>query len=375
MYRVQTWLVTALVGLCAAQGAFAAAGITATDVAARSTTVTYSRPADPPRIAALTTYVAYSVTVRNTSGNTINNVVLEGTAVVAEPLEVLTFSSADGASCTATGPGNPVRISCSLGQLRANASVPFTIFFIAPIQNGATTPDYVGFYGRVITAEGANKGNSPNDSVDFWPLPANSQTPRACAGPSLENPDVPQPCVGVDLGTPQLSSVKSAVPKSGGTVFTGEGAVATTVDPWTTTIVIPASGSITTADVFETINPSAIAPDLLNLSSSALTIPGEFAKLVITLRRDVSTLAKGAKISSAKIYYNNPSHPDPRINYDGLGYLVLPCSDTTWGALPQLGIPCLFKRTAYTKRTAPTPDWEGDWEFIIYALDNGKYEQ
>lgn len=374
MHRVRIRLVATLVGLCAAHGAFAAAGITATNVFPLSTTVTYSRPADPPRVSALTTYVAYSVTVSNVSGNTINNVVLEGTAVVAEPSEVLTFSSADGASCTATGPGNPVTISCNIGQLRANTSAaPITVFFIAPFQGTTSLDDYVGFYGRVTTAEGANKGNSPNDSVDFWPLPANTQPPQLCAGPSLENPALQQPCVGVALGTPQLASVKSAVPKSGGTVFTGDGAVATAADPWTTTVAIPAASISTTADVLESISPIAYAPNLLNRSESVLTIPGTFAQLVITLRRDVSTLAKGAKINSAEIRYSEPRDGGGlRITYP---YTLLPCTDTTYGVLPQEGIPCLFKRTAYTKRSAPTPDWEGDWEFIIYALDNGKYEQ
>lgn len=372
MRWLEARLVLALVGIGATQGVNAAAGITATNVDVLSPTVTYSRPADPPRIEALTTYVAYSVTVSNSSGNTINNVVLEGTAEVADPSEVLAFSSADGASCTASPPGRSVTITCTLGQIRNNASAPFTVFFVAPQKGGATVPDYVGFYGKVITAEGADKGNSPNDSVDFWPLATNNPAPRTCAGPSLENPAVLQPCIGVDLGTPQLASVKSAVPKAGGTVFTGDGAVATLVDPWTTTVVIPAAGTFTTADVFEEISTVPFAPNLLNKSSSRLTIPGTFAQLVITLRRDVSTLAKGAKINSAEIRYSDPTTPAAGVVYP---YTLLPCSDTTYGTLPKVGIPCLFKRTAYTKRTAPTLDWEGDWEFIIYALDNGKYEQ
>src|SRR4029450_13103073 len=61
------------IGVCT--GAFGPAGITLTTVDPLSPTVTYSRPADLPRIAALTTFVGAKVTVVNTSGNTINKVV------------------------------------------------------------------------------------------------------------------------------------------------------------------------------------------------------------------------------------------------------------------------------------------------------------
>jgi hypothetical protein len=93
--------------------------------------------------------------------------------------------------------------------------------------------------------------------------------------------------------------------------------------------------------------------------------------LKIWLVRDASTIAKGAKISSAKIYYTGSNPPS-------LGfypYQVLPCTDTSYGPLPMPGIPCIKSRTEFTKKTAPTPDWVGDWQFEIWAKDNGKYTQ
>jgi hypothetical protein len=88
----------------------------------------------------------------------------------------------------------------------------------------------------------------------------------------------------------------------------------------------------------------------------------------------VSTIAKGAKIGTAKIYYSNPTTPAPGVVYP---YEVLPCTDTTYGTLPKPGIPCENRpaRIEFNKKTAPTPDWVGDWQFEIWAKDNGKYTQ
>jgi hypothetical protein len=140
--------------------------------------------------------------------------------------------------------------------------------------------------------------------------------------------------------------------------------------PWTTTVTVPASATYTTADVLEETIATPLAPNLADQSSSRLTIPGQFAQLVIKLRRDASTLLKGAKIASARVSYDDPSHPDARVVYP---YEVLPCTDTTYGTLPQPGIPCIRTRTEYTKKNAPTADWVGDWEFEILANDNGRY--
>ena len=86
---------------------------------------------------------------------------------------------------------------------------------------------------------------------------------------------------------------------------------------------------------------------VIDRSITTLTIPGSFQKLIITLRRDASTLAKGAKIASARLYYNaNPTATLP-------GDEVLPCTDTTHGTLPQLGIPCINRRTEFTKKLPP----------------------
>ncbi len=182
----------------------------------------------------------------------------------------------------------------------------------------------------------------------------------------------------LSLSAPDPTKVKSFLP-AGGTVFTGtsgcvaeNGCPATGADTWTTTVKVPSSA---TAEVAEVVSPVTCAPDLLTCSTSTLSIPGTFANLVIILRRDVSTIAKKAKISSARIYYDNPTTPAVGVSYP----LEVPsCTDTTYGVLPKTGIPCIDVRTAYPKKSAPPKPpvpagFESDWEFVIKALDNGRY--
>lgn len=329
----------------------AGAGDVITTVTPLQSNVTYSAAASGPA-PELTTYVGYTVKVGNapTNSNTINKFRFTGTTVVTDGAEKAVFSSSDGLGCTASGDGTS--IECAIGQLHAGQSVSFAVFFKTPqkvvngVADGAHT-DFVNFSGVTLYAEGT--GGVPNS------VPDNSTKPWTATP--------------VELGTNHPTFVKSAVQKSGGTLFTGAGAAATALDSWTTTVVIPATTTFTTAQIEETTDVP-LAANLLDRSITTLSIPGSFQKLVITLRRDASTLLKGAKIASARVYYDSPTTPAPGVVYP---YEVLPCSDTTHGVLPKPGIPCINRRTEFTKKTAPAPDWEGDWEFEIFALDNGRY--
>ena len=332
--------------------AHAGAGSLTTVVTPLASTVTYSD--DPATTTpALVTYIGYTVAISNAGGNTINNIRFTGTALAADGAEKAVFvSPADGASCVVTS-ADQNAIECSIGQLKAGKAFPtFAVFFKAPFKvingvNDGENTDSIAFSGISFYAEGT--GGVPNS-------PPDNSTNEWAANP-------------VGLGTANPMLVKSALPKSGGTLFTG-GAVATPQDPWTTTVQVPPTTSYTTAEIAETENAltdCTRAGDLLTCNVSRLTIPGSFAKLVITLRRDASTIAKSAKISSAKIYYDNLKGNNLPIPYP---YDLLPCSNTTtYGTLPKPGIPCINRRTEYTKKNAPTPEWVGDWEFEIFALD------
>jgi hypothetical protein len=331
--------------------AHAGAGDVITTVTPLQTNVTYSAPASGAA-PELTTYVGYAVTVGNapSNTNTINKFRFVGTTSVTDPAEQAVFSASDGLPCSASADGTS--IECAIGQLRAGQSVSFALFFKAPqkVVNAvadAPASDFVSFSGSTFYAEGT--GGVPVS------VPDNSTKPWSAAP--------------VQLGTNNPTSVKSAVQKTGGSLFTGDGAAATATDTWTTTVAIPAAPTFTTAQI-EEASGVPLAPNLLDSSITTLSIPGSFQKLVITLRRDASTLIKGAKIASARVYYDNPTTPAPGVTYP---YEVLPCTDTSFGVLPKPGLPCINRRTEYTRKNAPTPDWEDDWEFEIFARDNGRY--
>jgi hypothetical protein len=62
--------------------------------------------------------------------------------------------------------------------------------------------------------------------------------------------------------------------------------------------------------------------------------------------------------------------------------IVADCTDTSNGNLPQPGKPCedRTQRKAYPSKNRPKDPpvpagFEGDWQFVIYAVDNGKYNQ
>jgi hypothetical protein len=335
------------------------------NVTAISPQVTYSKPAE-----SLTTYVAFQVgsggfLLKNTSGNTLNDITITFTARVTDGAETLqlfdpaTYLAGLPAGCSyGTGAANPLVITCRLRQYKAGDSFPpFNVFYEAPakvIQGVADADgtDLVKLDIRVVYAEGTNGGNPRPNSVIDVPMPdANAAV----------------------LGTENPLLVKSALPNSQSTLFTGVGiaqlgAVATATDPWTTTVVIPANfsaptGNYTVATIAEALSDVPLASNLFTKESTQLTIPGSFSSLRILLRRDVSTIAPKAKIDSARVYYS------PNTTGTDLGTELFACTP----AGPAPGVPCIKSRTEYTKRNAPSPAWEGDWEFEVLALDNGRY--
>jgi hypothetical protein len=304
-------------------------------VSAAPPTVTFSRPFASP---ALPTYAAYTVTIANNGSNTLNNVVFTGAtsvALVNGPSASAPFFQSNGLACQTTIAG-PTSIACPIGQLRAGGdSRTFTVLFSAPVQGTLPVPaDAVNFTWAFNYAEG------PNDN------------------PGASHQDTQVGTTITALGTPTDSEVKSFVPAGGATIFTGLSGVATAADPWTTTVAIP---SLAVATVVESVLAQSCSADLLVCNASELTIPGSFAQLVITLRRDKTTIKPGAKISNAEINYAQ----------DGVNFTPVQSCDVTGGPAP--GVPCLASRKAYTKKNAPGAEWIGDWEFIIFALDNGQY--
>jgi hypothetical protein len=389
------------VALCGLSQASLAGTLDAFDVSspplAISKQVTYAKPLEN-----LKTFVGFEVGtgayfLKNKGNNTINSLKVEFTATVTDGAETLRLfdpttylGGLPGCSYPTAASLGSLTITCQIKQFRAGAEFPaFRIVYEAPskVTNGtadAVDTDKVKLDVRITYAEGTNGGNPAPNSVALLPM------------------DDAEAAV---LGTDNPIFVRSVVPKTGGaTLFTGSavagfapGAPATAADPWTTTVVVPGAftadtGTYTTAELLDTTTdvittpPSgdcaSLASNLSTCSSSSLTVPGTFAKLTIYLRRDFTTLLKPSQdeIASAQIFYSaDPGHESTRLPPGSYPLTVPACSDRTVlslalnasESLPLPGIPCIELRTRY-KKSAPAA-WALDWEFKIFAIDNGRY--
>jgi len=310
--------------LTAALPALAASPTVDITVVPIPSTVSYSR-------VSLTTRAAYEVTVVNRSTNTINNVQLLGTTQVVGASGSAPFTEAIGASCSGA---TTSAVSCALGQLRggggAGSTASFVLIFNAPAAGSSIQFNWTVAYGEGL---GDSTGASHVDTQ---------------AGQAV-----------TALGTPTSTVVRSYVPSAGATLFTGLTGIATLDDPWTTTVTVPAFAK---AEVLEDLDAASCSPNYLICVRSTLTIPGTFNHLLIKLRRDVSTLAPKAKIENAVLRYT-PGGTTAPVD-------IVPCGANE--SIPAGQKRCLLYRLVYTKKNSPTPDYVGDWEFGIKALENGR---
>jgi len=358
-----TWrllFAAALFGI--ATSAFAGAGVLTSIVEPLSTNVTYSRDAvvSPPR-PALTIFVGYRVSIANTGGNTINSIRFTGTSAVTDANEKATFFSADGASCATTNAAL-TSIECTIGQLKAGESYPtFFVFFKAPAKDKITplpdgdvdhcaSTDCVVFSGQVIYAEGTGGPNSvPQNSIADW-------------GP-----------VPVALGTSNPTFVKSGLPKSGGSFFTGDGAITSAADQFAVAVNAPRSPVSTTAQLSESdVSASVNCSSLSNFNkcyAADVTLPGVHFDngsgdfLSIVLRVDAADIKAGTKIGSVMIQYDDGQ------NVSNVGLCASPTTPRADG------IPCIAKSVYYKNKSVPgwTPDLDGDFEWTLINLKNGRF--
>lgn len=343
-----------LAGVLLPMSVQAGAGNLTTTVTPLTPAVTYSSLATTsPARPALDTYIGYAVSIANGGGNTINNISFTGSTLVTDLDEKAVFSSAEGATCTTAAGGTS--INCAIGQLKAGVTFPtFVVFFKAPVKDTASplpdgsaaqcaTTDCVAFGGITYYAETTGGATSPVDnSVAEWTTGA------------------------VTLGTFNPTLVKSAVPKSGGNLFTGSGGVTSGADPFATSVIVPAGTSYTTAEILETPDGVNCTNNFTACFRSDITIPGSFSPyLTIVLRQDASTILKGTKIESVLIQYTDSS----AVVHD-LGLCASPTSPRTDG------VPCIARRTYYKSSRTPgwTPDLDGDFEWTLINLKNGSYK-
>lgn len=330
----------------------AAEGITTT-VTPLSAAVTYSVPASATR-AALDTYIGYRVRVANTGTVAINGATFAGTLAATDTDERPSFASAEGAACHADADTRTVK--CELGPIAPGAALPeFVVFYKAPAKDTAsplpdgvagscTTTDCAAFGGYTVYTALSEKGGRTRLRYFL----ANWATAP------------------VTLGTSNPSLVTTAVQRTGGTVFTGSGAVTTGDDKFTTAVAVPAGPAYTTAQIREVFEGQFCSNNFADCFRSDVTIPGTFSPyLTIVLRQDRSTLLAGANIATVLVKY---------FDENGAAYIVGDCASPTTPRSD--GLPCVVRRTHYSTSSVPgwTPELDGDYEWTLISLKNGSYK-
>lgn len=334
------------------------AGAISTTVEALSDVVTYSTVATT----SLNTKVGYKVTVSNVGGNTANNVVFAGSADVRKSsdgsvnpneLPYLVEINDDAGAC-GTPTGNSTSVSCNLGQLRAGASRVFAVFFKGPVKNndcfvvGGSSCEVVKFAGITRYSEGTNDNTDVNDQ-SLWVGPA----------------DVP-------LGTANPTKVKSALPKSGGTFFTGLDAVPSALTyPFATKVSAPNPPMYSFAEIFlskaeanDDVSACAAAGNFKHCYASQVTIPGVTYingsnYLTIVLRIDSSEINTPFRSSRVKVFYDGSDSPLPT------------CA--ALGGVPTATDPhCVLPATRYSN-AGSNGELRGDAEVVVLGLRNGTY--
>jgi hypothetical protein len=346
-------ILAAFISALAASAALAQAdpGITA-DVQPVPAQVTLNRAPGADSLA-LDSYASFFVPLLNGGGSTLNLVFFNAT--VTSDGGAVTIESVIGLPPTACSGIGSASIACSIGSLAKGTGVNFYAVVRAPSS---------GTYIRLSYTTGGDEGNGGGNGC--------------CNLSSTAEAALVDPATFTDF----LKRTTSFVKPGGGVFFTGGGTAATTADPWVTLVTFPALPSLNTVAIVEERRASSIAPNLLTGETTRLTIPFPIVTSTAILRRDASTIAPGAKIASARIYYSEPTVPYPGINYDGLGYELQSCATGLTPdnkPLPQKGVPCIESRREYTKKLVRdlglSADWELDWEFVLKIADNGRYSQ
>ena len=326
-----------------------------------------------------TTQAAYEVRIVNKSTNVLNDVRFEAaTHIDVDTAPGTKYVEDDSAQCAATTDSarTPVGIACNFGQLRgarqgSQSSASFVVVFDAPSAGQKLLLKWTATYQEGATD---NNGNS-------------SPTNDSKTG-------IAETALVVSTSVKEDKRLRSYFAASTDTtLFTGFGVPSAlpSGDAWTTTVKIPKGGIANAAQIVEDDNEgNSCGPVLPLCLRSAISVPGRFSDigfLVITLRRDASTIPNGAKIDNAPLLYEPGS-----LDTDGGFHKAFPnnlpvrlklCSALPGGApsLPKEGtlevdpaqqMRCIKSFKAYPKSQQVPAALQGDWEWVIWAIENGR---
>jgi hypothetical protein len=191
----------------------------------------------------------------------------------------------------------------------------------------------------------------------------------------------------ISLITNSTTEANAYIPPGGDNVSTGNNFVPTTSDLFTVYVYAnPVANRIVTASISEQATPCLFG-----------TLVSSCAKL--SVRKKVGTNDEGEPLTELAVYNSDETLTDlagrleiklrvasgpvagKKINFASIWYteddsttanqlLACPKRDPLYIPGPD-DAPCIASRIEYTKRTAPSPDLIGVWEFTLYAAKNG----
>lgn len=293
---------------------------------------------------------SYQFYIANLTNGSINTIRFRATLSAGEFALTNPIGSGASATCTRVDPQN---LDCSItGGVVSYGYSTFDFAFTAPPSGGPVSLSWNVRFGQgesttYITGGG---GSNPSD---------------------------------IALITNSSTEAEAYIPPTGFNLYTGT-AVPSPGDSFTVNMLInPASNRVITGAITESPTSTACTQQkcvqLGVLKKITDTTNGDqtFAhavytedesttdlstKLITILRVDASEL-KGKRIRQATLFYTNDLGNRSQIG-------ACASLDPSYAPGPTEP-PCLARAVEYTKRTAPTPELIGDWEFELWSSRNG----
>ncbi len=343
-----------------------------------SITVTPIPTAVSLRVATSTTQAAYRVDIVNQSTNVLNDVRFTASTRVFPSATLVRTPYVEDTSDQCAASQNV--LNCSFGQVRGSGQPgqngrSFIVVFDAPFSGERLFLDWSATY-KEGTSD--SSGNPPNNDTQSSTDPGKAVFTTLVSSEAVSDKQLRSYFA---AATGALLFTSTAVPKG-----------PPSEDTWTTSVRIP-SGTAGEARIVEDSEPASCNPVIPTCVRSAVNVPGSFVDatptdgdqrfLVITLRRDASTIPNGAQIAKSPLYYE-PGSIDANGVFQPSGSTQVQlklCADIGGApSLPTAGSPldpeqqkrCIKSFQAYPKNAKAPPGLEGDWEWIIWAIENGR---
>ena len=313
--------------------------------------------------------IVYRIRMRNSGGNTINQVVFTGSTDVGAYSAFVNIGAINP-NCAA--PSSPVDLNvhsvfCQVGQLKADESVEFFLFFQTPTSGASIT-----FNGHTDFSEGASSQQKPAHFTKDLDPPKVVALITADANKKAKTvfPDKGTLSTGGTPGLDNPFSTSVTVPSTKTTTFGKPTVTNNSIDESfagaTTQCALNSDG---TAYFCYGLSSAIEVLDAVTGEKVYLTGPLAGPQITIVLTQDISSLTAKKpvpKIDDVRIFYTylNPKWPAETPQF--IQIELKKCSDTSPPG-PFVNEPCVFDRINNVKGN------KGNYQYIIHALDNGQF--